>query len=205
MQAGAPVVSAPGTVPASFLPEPDDVKIDEGTKSLESVPCALSADGGGELPLVQSRVSGFPGVLRCVRGRGQPSLRCWPENDLQFHGSESKGELKRSGKRRQPSLRCWPETDEQFRGSESQGQLHGRRGPGARTLSSSRCSSSAQGGLLRVLHALRRVQVLILRSRTVLSRVTLPSCYVWSLHRHVSGASVLLCMVMTVHATHLIH
>ena len=30
-QAGSPVVSAPGMVPVSFLPEPDDVKIDEGT------------------------------------------------------------------------------------------------------------------------------------------------------------------------------
>ena len=30
-QAGSPVVSAPGMVPVKFLPEPDDVKIDEGT------------------------------------------------------------------------------------------------------------------------------------------------------------------------------
>ena len=39
MQAGAPVVSAPGMVPESFLPEPDDVKFDEGTVSLE--PCMV--------------------------------------------------------------------------------------------------------------------------------------------------------------------
>ena len=158
------------------------MKIDEGAMSLKPVPCALSADVGGELPLIpeQFRVSGFPGELRCVRGRGQSSLRCWPENDLQFHGSEFKG------------------------------QLHGRRRRGARTISSSRCSSSAQGGrFLRVLHAfwvlLRRVQVVILLSHTVLSRATLPSRYVRTLHRHVSSASVLLCMVMTVHATHIIH
>ena len=99
-----------------FLPESDDVKIDEGTLSLDSVPCALSADVGGELPLVpeQFRVSGFPGV--------QSSLRCLPENDLQFHGSESKGKLNLSGKRRQSSLCCWPETDEWFHGSELQDQ-----------------------------------------------------------------------------------
>ena len=94
----------------------------------------------------QFRVSGFPGVLRCVRERGQSSLRCLSENDFQFHGSESKGKLKLSGKRRQSSQSCWPETDEQFHGSESQGQLCGRRRRGARTHSSSRCSSSAQGG-----------------------------------------------------------
>ena len=44
------------------------------------------------------------------------------------------------------SLRCWLETDEQFHVSESKGPLHGRRRRGARTISSSRCSSSAQGG-----------------------------------------------------------
>ena len=57
-QAGSPVVSAPGVVPVSFLPEPDDVKIDEGTL----------------LP-VRCRVSGFAGP--------RSSLRCWSEHDLQ--------------------------------------------------------------------------------------------------------------------------
>ena len=42
-------------------------------------------------------------------------------------------------------------------------------------------------------------------SLTVLSRVTLPSRYVWSLHRHVSSALMLFCMVMSLHATHIIH
>ena len=73
MQAGAPVVSAPGTLPESFLPEPEDVKIHECTMLLE-----------------QCRVSGFPGV--------QSSLRCWPGNGLQFHGSEFKGEFNLSEK-----------------------------------------------------------------------------------------------------------
>ena len=112
-QAGSPVVSAPGMVPVSFLPEPDDVKIDEGTL----------------LP-VRCRVSGFAGL--------RSSLRCWPENDLQ-------GEQKRVGQRN-TSLRCKLETDQWFHVSESKGLLHGRRCRGARTISSSRCSSSAQGG-----------------------------------------------------------
>ena len=67
-QAGAPVVSGLGKVPVRFVPEPDGVKFDEGTLSLELVPC----DVDGELPLmsVQFRVSGFLGALRCVRGCG---------------------------------------------------------------------------------------------------------------------------------------
>ena len=110
-QAGSPVVSAPGMVPESFLPEPDDVKIDEGAL----LPGRCS-------------VSGFSGL--------RSSLRCWSENDLQ-------GEQKRVGQRNASSLRFWLETDERFHVSESKGPLHGRRRRGARTISSSRCSSSA--------------------------------------------------------------
>ena len=61
-QAGAPVVSAPEMVPVSFFPEPDDVKLDEGTMLPE-----------------RCRVSGLPGV--------QSSLCCWLENGLQVRGS----------------------------------------------------------------------------------------------------------------------
>ena len=63
------------------------------------------------------------------------------------------------------------------------------------------------GVFLRVLHAfwglLRRFQVLFLLL-TVLSRLIL-SRNVWSLHRHVSNASLLHCMVITVHTTHICH
>ena len=78
-QAGAPVVSAPGMVHVSFLLEPDDVKLDEGTMLRE-----------------QCRVSGFPGV--------QSSLRCWSENGLQVHGSESNDEF--TFLESEDSLRC---------------------------------------------------------------------------------------------------
>ena len=81
-----------------------------------------------------------------VRERGQSSLRCWPENDEQLHGSEFKGKLNGAGRRGQSSLRCWPVNYEQFHGSELKGQLHGWRRRGERTISSSRCSSSAQVG-----------------------------------------------------------
>ena len=114
-------MSAPGTVPVSCLPEPDDVKIDEGTMLPE-----------------RCHVSGFAGV--------QSSLRGWLENDLQFPCSDFVGKQKRVGQRNASSLRCWLETDEQFHVSESKGPLHGRRRRGARTISTSRCSSSAQGG-----------------------------------------------------------
>ena len=57
-----------------------------------------------------------------------------------------KGEQKRVGQRNASSLCCWLETDERFHVSESKGPLHGPRRRGARTISSSRCSSSAQGG-----------------------------------------------------------
>ena len=80
---------------------------------------------------VRCRVSGFAGL--------RSSLRCWSENDLQ-------GEQKRVGQRNASSLRCWLETDQWFHVSESKGPLHGRRRRGARTFSSLRCSSSAQGG-----------------------------------------------------------
>ena len=113
-QAGSPEVSAPGMVPVSFLPEPDDVKIDEGTL----------------LPGWCS-VSGFAGL--------RSSLRCWSENDLQ-------GEQKRVGQRNASSLHCWLETDEKFHVAESKGPLHVWHRRGTRTISSSRCSSSAQGG-----------------------------------------------------------
>ena len=43
---------------------------------------------------------------------------------------------------------------------------------------------------------------MILLSLTVLSRVTLLSRYVWSLHRHVSSVLMLLNMVLALHATH---
>ena len=63
------------------------------------------------------------------------------------------------------------------------------------------------GVCLRVLHAFwgsaeAGVQVLFLL-RTVLSRLIL-SRFVWNLHRHVSSASLLLCMVITMHVTHII-
>ena len=153
MQAGAPVVSAPGMLLVSFLPEPDDVKIDEGTMLRE-----------------QCRVLGFPGV--------QSSLRCWLETDVLYHGSELQNRL----------------------GSVV----------GVRELSRLYVALHLLrvGVFLSVLHAfwglLRRVQVLFFLSRIVLSRVTL-SHHVWSLHRHVSSASVLLCIVITVHATHIIY
>ena len=145
-QAGAPVVFAPGTVPGSFLPEPDDVEFDEGTMSLEPVPCALTADVDGELPLIpeQFHVPEFPGELQGVRERGRSLLRCWPENDEQFHRSEFKGKLNGAGEQGESSLRCWSEVTEQFQDFELKGQLHGRRRRGERTISSSRCSSSAQ-------------------------------------------------------------
>ena len=105
----------------SWNGEPDDVKIDEGTT----------------LP-ARCRVSGFAGV--------QSSLRCWPENDLQFSCSDFEGTQNRVETRSSPSLCRWLVTDEQFHVSVSKGVLHGRRRRVARTISSSRCSSSAQGG-----------------------------------------------------------
>ena len=159
--------------------------------SFLSEPDDVKIDAGTLLP-VRCRVSGFAGP--------RYSMRCWSENDLQ-------GEQKRVGQRNASSLRCLLETDARFHVSESKGLLHGRRRRGARTVSSSRFSSSAQGVFLRVLHAfwglLRRVQMLFLL-RTVLSRLIL-SRYVWNLLRHVSSASLLLCMVITLHVTHIIH
>ena len=76
MQAGAPVVSAPGTVPVSLSPELDDVKIDEGTMSFESVPCALSADVGGGLPLVLSSFVFPDSPVCCAVFESVVNLRC---------------------------------------------------------------------------------------------------------------------------------
>ena len=119
-QFGAPVVSSPGTGTGSFLFQSE--------MFLLPVSCALTAD-----------MDGGPELKGELQG-GHSSLRFWPEESVQFHNHEMKGDLGVAGQRSRSSPRCWPENTEQFHEPENKGEMIGsrRRGTGKRCQSSLR-------------------------------------------------------------------
>ena len=95
-QSGASFVCSSGTGTGSFLSQSETF--------LLPVSCALTTDvdGGFELK----------GELQS----GHSLLRFWPEESVQFHKLEMKGDLGDAGQRSRSSLRCWHENTEQFHG-----------------------------------------------------------------------------------------
>ena len=144
-QAGSPEVSAPGMVPVSFLPEPDDVKIDEGTL----LPGWCSVSGS----LVCD--------LRCVAGLRMICRVSRNVLDSEMHLRRIAGwRLMKSSMSPSPRVRCMCGVVVVREQSRLHGAPHGLRvGVFLRAL-------HAFWGLLR------RVQMLFLL-RTVLSRLIL--------------------------------
>ena len=75
--------------------------------------CTADVDGGFEL---KGELQG-----------GHSSLRFWPEESVQFHNLEMKGDLGDAGQRSRSSLRRWPENTEQFHEPETKGEMIGSR------------------------------------------------------------------------------
>ena len=106
VQSGAPVVSSKSGTGSS---------LSESETFLLPVSCALTADVDGGFEL-KGELQG-----------GHSSLCFWPEESVQFHNLEMKGDLGDAGHRSRFSLRRWPQNTEQFHEPESKGEMIGSR------------------------------------------------------------------------------